>query len=643
MKHSKFSRQLALVFTVFSLVLVTVIGVLWSQSFQQNKNTKEKVIINGGYSYPNALSDRLIKELSDSGWNRDTATTFLKLNGEFFALQEEENPNGLEKNIKLLKGLGQHPEFQPLIEKHPELALLLAGAKNPQLIAQLFDSIHEDYERLAGIFQQFCDMNDANAAALALKNNRELIFNLQKKGVISPEVLFIFDRESAGAKDYEKWLKEVIDKGKDASPEEFSELLALILNQGRALQRRLNEKETFRNDFFAILWPRFIRAVGDKKENISLYLNDEWIWDLLAMDNGEILLKNCGLIATDLLFGNPEIKHYAYPQELHPKVIQILLSKKETPIRALIQFRDNQLFHELLKRSIAPSTLAAALNKVFESGGNYQNTLKDFSKLSNKALAEEVGPEPSGVITWVPFYYTVYEVPKKLLQGRTPTGMDLVSGALDVAFLVPDIVSFGTTAAPRKALVMGTKEAAVAFEKQLAGKVAATSLREAGVELASKALTKKAAEKLTTQELAQWTVTATLCEVKKWMGESLGKALTFEITKPVKLMFELSKVGRESMKKWTGLDARFFMRGDARVYVHLGKVPEHVLGVQGAIFLKNTAENIAIGAASETKIAEETIRLGVSAAIKTKEELEKFNWQRNVSAWWFINNSYSPN
>lgn len=641
MNHSKIPMKLVLFVTAVPLVAVVVFFVNWKPKPPRDEVSLSPVP-EQKYSFPNALTDRVIKELMDSGWDREAATALLKLNGEFFTLQEDENPNGLEKNIKFLKGLGKHPEIQPLIKQHPELALLLAGAENPHLIAEVFDSIHEDYERLVGIFQQYCDTRDATFAALAFKNNREVIFNLQKKGVISPEVLFTFAREGAGFEEYEKWLRDELKSRQNASPEEFSSFLVFILNQGPGLRRRLNEKESFRGQFREVLWPRFIRAAGDQKDNISLFLNDERVWDLLALDKGEILLKDCGSIATDLLFGIPTTDQYPYPQELHPQVIQILLSKKEVPISALMKFRGNQLFYELLKRSIAPSTLSAALNKVFESGGYYQEKLKQFSKLSDTALAEEVGPEPSGVITWIPFYYTVYEIPKKVLQGRTPTGMDLVSGTLDIVFLVPDLLSAGATTVPRKALVMGTKEGVKTIEKELAGKAVVASLREAGLELATKKLTKSVAGKLSDKELTQWTVTATLLETKKWLAEVLGKAVTFEITKPVKLMFELSGVGRESMKKWTGLEARVFMRGDARVFVRLDKVPEKVLGPKGAKFFANTAENMAIGAASETKIAEEAIRLGVSTAIKTKEELEKLNWQRHVSAWWFINNSYSP-
>ena len=113
-----------------------------------------------------------------------------------------------------------------------------------------------------------------------------------------------------------------------------------------------------------------------------------------------------------------------------------------------------------------------------------------YNKLDDKALSDEVGPPPSGVITWIPFYYTLYEVPKKMLQGREPTGMDLLSAIADPAFLVMDVFSAGGATIGRKTLVAGSKVAIERVAEKGTEKAVVVTLRTTGLEIAEKQLTK---------------------------------------------------------------------------------------------------------------------------------------------------------
>ena len=107
------------------------------------------------------------------------------------------------------------------------------------------------------------------------------------------------------------------------------------------------------DDFENELWPRLARAVDGEHGMFELYLDNERIWDLVALDNGEELLKRCGLLPIDLLYGYPEIGHLPYPKILHDKIVQLLLRREDRTIQALMKFRSEPLFHKLIAREMS--------------------------------------------------------------------------------------------------------------------------------------------------------------------------------------------------------------------------------------------------------------------------------------------------
>ncbi len=588
--------------------------------------------------------------LVEAGWDRDAAGAVAALNAEWFEIQADENPNGLERQLKLLKDLGQRPELQPFLAEHPETAGLLAQVDDPNRVAESLGSGDDDYPFVAGLYVQHAAPSDADELAAALERNRDRIVALQRKGVLGCEALFLFDRQNPSVKEYEAWLWEVIEPKLEASDEVLASFIHLVLRHGGKIRQRLRDDAAFRSRFRGDLWPRLTRAVGGEHGMFELFVDEERIWDVLALDNGEELVKQCGLLPVDLLFGYPEIGHAPYPRKLHGRIAQVLLGRKEQTIHALMKFRDEPQFHRLLARDLPSDTLSAALAQLFAAGPNYPARLALYEGLSATALADEVGPPPEGLITWIPFYYTVYEVPKKLLQGREPTGMEWFSAAVDPVFLIVDIASAGGTAAPRKALLVGTKETAEAATKKLVEKGAekvtekggekalVTTLRNTGLELAGKQLGKEAAEKLGEKELLKWSVTGILSETSQVVKNALGKATTFEITKPLQFVFQHGGVGREAVKRWTGLEARHFMRGDARVFVRLTKLPAAVAGSfvsRTAIFLERTAQDLTLGTAVESDAGQKILGEGAQRVLSAAEELEA--WRKNVSAWWLLN------
>ena len=64
------------------------------------------------------------------------------------------------------------------------------------------------------------------------------------------------------------------------------------------------------------------------------------------------------------------------------------------------------------------------------AGENYRPLLQKYDRLSNEILAEEVGPPPEGLQTWLPFY-THYMIARKLWQGRDPATSEYVEAGID--------------------------------------------------------------------------------------------------------------------------------------------------------------------------------------------------------------------
>jgi hypothetical protein len=635
---------------LLSALLIILLPIAWFINSGASAPTSNNGKDSGGEGPVLANASDYVEKLVRAGWNPKSAKAVVDLNADFFAIQAEENPTGLEIQLKLLCGLGKHPGLQFFLVDRPETAGLLASVDDPLSVADTlrFAENHGEYHQVVGFYLQHFSPSDAHGVAIALKDNHDLICRLHERGLLGCELMFIFDRNVPGGEEYAAWLREAVSIRIGASDEDLASFANLVFIHGPKIRKRLEESEVFRQRFRHELWPKMSRVVandsGQSQASFEVYLQEDHLWDLLALENGEELLIRCGPLAIDLLFGYPEIDHVAYPKHLHKKIIQILLRNEEVAINGLMKFRNEPQFIKLLERDLGDELFSAVIKKLIQAGVNYPQKLSLYERLSRSALADDVGPPASGVITWIPLYYTVYEVPKKLLQGREPSGMELFSAAIDPVFVALDIFTFGTTAAPRKVLIAGGKEAVEQTTRKLTEKGVnnffVITLRDTGLDLARKKLGARVADQLTDKELAPWAVTSLLANMQQGVREVLEKAAratTIEITEPVQFLFKHSGVGRESFKKITRLDAKLFMRNDAKIFVRLGNAPTAIVGAQLAIFLNRIAQDLTIGLVVESEPGQDALRGTVETAKTAAEQLKQ--WQQNVSAWWLLNAS----
>ena len=238
------------------------------------------------------LRRKISEELVNAAWDSQAAKAVVKLNGDWLAILAQENPNHLQEQIRLLKGLGKYPQLAFFLQEHPEAAGLLAEADDPLLLAKSLEGDH--YEQVASLYVQHPVAEDASALAQALENNRDLICSLLQRGLPGAEVLFVFHRDREGAAEYERWLREVLTAKLSLSDQELASMEHLLLNQGPEIRRRHQTDAPFRQRFRNQLWPALSRVAAANKNMFELYLDEPGVWDLPGAAPGGKTLERLG-------------------------------------------------------------------------------------------------------------------------------------------------------------------------------------------------------------------------------------------------------------------------------------------------------------------------------------------------------------
>ena len=138
--------------------------------------------------------------------------------------------------------------------------------------------------------------------------------------------------------------------------------------------------------------------------------------------------------------------------------------------------------------------------------------------------------------------------------------------------------------------------------------------------------------------MADWSTTALLTETQAAVKGMLGRASTIDVTNLVQFLHRYGGVHRRTMKEWLGIEARLFMRGDAKVFVSLQNVPRKLLGAKAAEFLARTGKDLMIGGVVESEPGQDAMREAARKAIKAKEHAVQSlrTWRQHVSALWLL-------
>lgn len=547
-------------------------------------------------------SSTIIKQLRTAGWTEKAAQAVISVNQDYFAMLTPERRTAI---ISALERLGAFDYLSIIarLENYPELAALYATSPTPLELDRAF--ISDDCAGVyTGMFQLMIDRYEQQDLTSAFQRHGRTICRLGQRGIPTPATLFMFDHTQPGAEEYARWLDDALRAQNDE--ERLAELIAMALNHGVELRQRLATDTEFRRHFRTNLWPAFIRvtdcatkADGECDTPFELLADEPRVWDLLMQDDGETLLSRSGLLAVELLTDAAD--EQAFPIELRPLVKESLLNGDNSSINALLRFQNNPLFRRVLLRDDLNEELRqrilVEINKVCPETAaqcpSLENRLRDLGSFSLATLNEDLAPSPDGLQTWIPLYDTYY-VMKKFAQGRDVSDQDMALAALDLTSLFV-IGKVGGT------VVKQTLKKKVATT--VAQKTAKRTLRTANNNWVEQLAGKGQLMTAVTKEYLK-----PMLSIPRHIGDKIDKLITIDVTQLTQWMFIKSGIGRVSMKKLSGLEARILMRQDARVTIH---------------------------------IKDELIdQLREELAQKAIEEYPA--WQAHASAWWFETAHITP-
>jgi hypothetical protein len=579
---------------------------------------------------PLSAVDYAQRQLIKAGWRIKAAKAVVTVNRAWFTILKQKHENDFHHQINLLKQLGHSVILSQFLHKHPETAGLLALSDNPILLVKTLKK-PACYNAITSFYALHTSPKDIQLLTQALEIHRDLMCKLADRGLLGAAIVFIFPRHTRGAIEYDVWLEKVFDKYLQLSDEKLIEILGFLIENGQTIRQHLDKNHNFYKRFRQELWPTLMRVV-DNKGAFDLHVNEPHIWNMLALKEGELLLHKWGLAPISLLFGEG-----SYPADLHPLIIQILLQGDDNMVEALFRYKDEPLFHNLMRRPLSATTQAALANKLVSLCPNYPEQacpnlpyqLRYFTSITdNAALAEEVGILQTEPITWIPFHGTYYAI-KKMTQGRKLSSDDMLNMVFDALIFVPAAFFAGPYSGTLQPLGQEIAIGVVGLGmlsftpypyhliKPLGKFMIRTGNRTRNM-LIEETETEKAQKLAFRQEEM-----IIIPNASEQFSDQLGALRIFYgMTKSQLLLFlhKHKKAGHQGYHKMklVKFEASVFMCHDAKVVIN----PASGLSLSDQFF-RETAER-----ALSPQAARRRARLA-------KREVSA--WQQNISAWWLMN------
>jgi len=384
------------------------------------------------------------------------------------------------------------------------------------------------------------------------------------------------------------------------------------------------------------------------------FVSDENLWTFLPLFSPEKVEKIYLRVGNG---GSFLLTHRAFLKEGEPEDPKTR-NARERLANLLIAADEEQLYSIFQIREEAYPDLAAFLNRALDDenvrkgviylgnlGWAAHEEVMYWSRLSDAVLLKEEPFRLEEVVSAVDFIPggDISRLVEKMMDGRRVQGEDWVCAGIDTAFLIPDLVSgvvtvsTGGAAAP----LAGGVAAAKAGVKG-AAKVGAKVAVKRGVKIGMRNLTRKTQKELMKhggkKALSLRSGMDILWNARAEMHKLLK--VNANITDCVRLAFKNSKLGCNSFKNMTGLDARIFMRGDRRVVmqVDIARGVERVAGDGAASFVISKGIEAASSLVKHAKDQKEmvkrlreihqtyqTLRAGLS---------EETLWKSELSSWW---------
>lgn len=562
-------------------------------------------------SFPPALAEKLVNT------NRRLLTVLY-----------EEDPPLYQEILARLGRLGPRVEIHSQLSQYPEVAGLAAGAleADPAGATKILRSLPANEQQrdvVYAMYTFFHEPVDAVFLAERLEVCRDIMIELwlEDLNFLLPFLVRFSGPACEEAQAvYLQWVEDAYRQAfrfpESNRQRKLEETLAFLIYHGDTVKELLRSDVSFREAFLRTYWPGFKALLQQKLEGTAdpevravlwaSYVEDPRVWQFLH-DYGKVhsvpaafeVFEHFGCVAVDLWLA-PEFRE----QAVRERLLKALESADEEVIYLLADpnLRKEPLFPQFLRRQIPQSTFISGLWKLAECGNDrakIHERLLYWNSLSDKALVEELGPPPEGILTYVPGYNICYLL-HKWQQGRTIHAGDIGWAAFEVISFIP--VAGG-----------GGKLFTVASKKT--------------AESLARGCVKHAARKGATKILA---ATAERNIAQTFAGSFLRQSFStarVDVTASIRLAFQTFKrlgFGRQAFRNLTGLEARIFMRSDRVVFLNLGALASPRSPV--ARILTETAENAGIDVAAKSDLGQ--------AAIGQTLEAARTAWREYLSIAW---------
>jgi len=587
---------------------------------------------------PKGIEIEITKEFKESltkgKWNDSAITAFLRTNLTFLEIVKEENEAKYYRTLKQLSSLPNEINFAEtmnVLEKHPELSGVYKSLnaisinKLNKIVGQAGQQ-EKKYNLLCSNLMLNANPDDLTLIIEIFNDFYEQIYDLTEQGVLSPESFFV-SSPGEGQEIYKKWLKDLAlnyshmtDRGKVG-------IITFVTLQSKYLQKRLKTDKSFRTKFDSS-W-RKLYLILSSVNNFEDITSEPKFWDLIMHPSGkgESLIRKFGTNAVDLLFGCSYVgSPPSYPPELHETIIEILESEKKDAIELLLrpEIRGKLDFQEFLKsyqnKKIELKLLIEALSDLNSKEGLAFNTrLELFNKLSKNPtdLNDVIKPPKGGLIICIPGY-TIYELGHKLSQGRDPDAMDWIFAGIDLVTIIIPVKG-------------GSAVKTILNPKDVIKK---TAMENAKINLGKMGgATTKLIEKNLETSLVDYSANASRQVIQAEIKKASSTAV-FDLTKLITSTYKFTGLGRNTFNNITGLEARLFMRKDAKVVVSFESLSKSSLGLKARLFLNETA----INATSEKILTNPEVQYAAKELFKTLKKIpdEVEAWRMHSSAWFLI-------
>lgn len=570
------------------------------------------------------------------GFQSETAYSIARFNAPYFRILFQEDQNQLNVHLTTLSRLVKYPHADGYIRIHPEMASLLAGIAeidaNGVDTVLVNESSSQYLDDVLKLYEFAGEPSERAQLANILKRDGDLIIKLSRKGVVDPVSWFVeLPEDPEAASLYRHWVRNVIEDALadseaenpsrsepetiGASSKLYNAFTLLTIHSER-IRALLSSKPEIRQKFLTRYWPIFSGLISEKDElKWGIYIADNRFWDYcIRFDESPFdifkLFEEYGSTAIDLLmapeYQDPRIMRFVY---------EALMLKDANLINALCdpQLRQQLPFQQLLARNLTIGMKRKAIEIIARMNViAATQKLRYFQSLSDDALQEDLGPEPSGLKTWIPGY-SVYHLGRKIADGRETSNMDIAMAIFDVVTTVPALkgLSYGLPIIQKK-------------------------LSESLVKMGSKEMAEQIA-KMTAKELYPWVIKESF---RVWddLMFRIPKLNPVDVTKLIRNAFRQSGLNTNTFKRLTTLDARVFMRSDRKVVIDFPKLitNKHALGFA----LRETAVNAGFDEAIRSEPGKLALEKSIQSASRvsgnTQKQIEA--WRQHLSIWWLANN-----